>query len=169
MSKELQEPNKKEKSAVRQSWPQLQLPIPVPKVGSSKRASPLRRSPVARRKHQRIKSDEVPMAVLVKPLEEGKKEQQQHQRPLSANALKGNGQFCMHVACFLLVPVCLLIHLLPTTQYRSHLQPVEPLNTYCNTCKLSWIVELHTVLLQTSHSHDPNHTHSLKVQGCQPT
>ena len=40
------------------------------------------------------------MAVLVKPLEEGKKEQQQKQRPLSANALKGNGQFCMHVACF---------------------------------------------------------------------
>jgi len=94
VSKELQEPNKKEKSVVRQSWPQLQLPIPVPKVGSSKRASPQRRSPVARRKHQRIKSDEVPMGVLVKPLEEGKKEQQQHQRSLSANALKEMSSFC---------------------------------------------------------------------------
>ena len=105
VNKELQEPNKKEKSSGRTSWPQLQLPIGMPKVSSrraspqrrspatskrtspqrrspatSKRASPQRRSPVAKRKNQR-RSNELPLAVLVEPLEQEEKEPEHQQTP----------------------------------------------------------------------------------------
>ena len=92
VNKELQEPNKKEKSSGRTSWPQLQLPIGMPKVSSrraspqrrspttSKRASPQRRSPVTKRKNQR-RSAELPLAVLVEPLEQEENEAEHQQTP----------------------------------------------------------------------------------------
>ena len=118
VNKELQEPNKKEKSSGRTSWPQLQLPIGMPKVSSrrtspqrrspatsrrtspqrrspatssrtspqrrspatSKRASPQRRSPVTKRKNQR-RSTELPLAVLVEPLEQEEEESEHQQTP----------------------------------------------------------------------------------------
>ena len=92
VNKELQEPNKKEKSSGKTSWPQLQLPIGIPKVSSrraspqrrspvtSRRTSPQRRSPVTKRKNQR-RSAELPLAVLVEPLEQEENGPEHQQTP----------------------------------------------------------------------------------------
>ena len=120
MNKELQDPNKKEKSSGKTSWPQLQLPIGIPKVSSrraspqrrspstSNRTSPQRRSPVTKRKHQRRSSD-LPLAVLVEPLDQEEMEPEQQQPPAqqqpdaagqekqpSANAAAIDGEFIVH-------------------------------------------------------------------------
>ena len=73
---------------------------------TSNRTSPQRRSPVTKRKHQRRSSD-LPLAVLVEPLdqEETEPEQQQQQpdaagqeKPPSANAAAIDGEFLVHIS-----------------------------------------------------------------------
>lgn len=75
---------------------------------TSNRTSPQRRSPVAKRKHQRRSSD-LPLAVLVEPLDQEEMEPEQQQPPAqqqadaagqekqpSANAAAIDGEFIVH-------------------------------------------------------------------------